>query len=246
MDEHTASDLENMLRVKYSGDAWAFFSQVASTTDTAPRRCDGLAMSLWPSRGLHLHGFEIKVSRSDWLTEIQDPAKAAAFTKFCNFWWIVAPPGIVKLEELPAEWGLQQVTRSGNLRVKKAASLRTPEPIDSGFLAGLCRACFRESSERELEQAYARGRDEHISEVHGELAAARRYKITAERWGDRLKCLRESVREFEEASGIKINDYNGRSLGEDFKRLQTVDTSSERIAFIRSTAEEVLELTSED
>jgi hypothetical protein len=47
-------------------------------------------MSLWPSRGIELHGIEIKVSRNDWLKELGDPAKADEIARFCDRWWVAA------------------------------------------------------------------------------------------------------------------------------------------------------------
>lgn len=40
------------------------------------RSADGIAMSLWPSRGLGIDGIEIKSYRSDWLRELKHPEKA--------------------------------------------------------------------------------------------------------------------------------------------------------------------------
>lgn len=55
-----------------------------------------------------VHGFEIKVSRSDWLSEHRTQGKKSApWRSYCNYWWIVVPRrDIVKPEELPAGWGL--------------------------------------------------------------------------------------------------------------------------------------------
>ena len=157
--KHTDRSVPTLLRDKYSGQAWAFISQVPNATGMAhSRTCDGLAMSLWPSKGLHLHGFEVKVSRSDWLSEIQDLSKSFAFSRYCHYWWIVAPKGIVKLEELPEQWGLQEVTASDNIRVKKPASLLTPELVGPEFLAGLFRSVHRAGTESEIRAAYHQGK----------------------------------------------------------------------------------------
>lgn len=55
-----------------------------------------------------VHGFEIKVSRADWLSEHRTQGeKSAPWRSYCNYWWLVVPnKGIVKPEELPAGWGL--------------------------------------------------------------------------------------------------------------------------------------------
>ena len=105
----------------------------------ARRTADYIAMDMWPSKGLALHGHEVKVSRSDWLCELRDPTKAEAFRQFMDFWWlVVSDKGIVR-NDLPEGWGLMAV--SGNrLRVVKPAPRLTPEPLPKPLLACLLRA----------------------------------------------------------------------------------------------------------
>ena len=242
-EKHTEATLTALLRAKYSGQKWAFASQVADGTGYArSRTADGLAMGLWPSEGLHLHGFEIKVSRSDWLKEIQDPTKSLAFSRHCHFWWIVAPADIVKVEELPAEWGLQCPTTAGNLRVKKAAShCPQPVPVDHDFLAAIFRACLNNSpGEAEIAAARKSGYDAGYSKG----------KEQSEKWGEtdrtraerELSGLKKSLADFEVASGITINMWDGRNLGNAVKLvtevgiggilngLQNVKVQAEKIA----------------
>lgn len=65
------AELEVLLRERYQGRDWAFLLQVPDGTGMAKSRtADALAMGLWPSKGLNLHGFEVKASRSDWLAEL--------------------------------------------------------------------------------------------------------------------------------------------------------------------------------
>jgi len=66
---------------------------------------------LWPSRGLHLMGFEIKAGRGDWLRELKDPGKAEGIAAYCDQWWVVAPAEVIvprrhRLELQPALAGL--------------------------------------------------------------------------------------------------------------------------------------------
>lgn len=114
---------------------WAFMPHVRNAAGfNASRTIDALALHLWPSRGLVLHGYEVKVSRSDFLREIKDPAKAEAFCRLVEFFWIVAPAGVVKKGELPTTWGLVEVHGHGTqedpwrLRTKTAA----PCLLDAG------------------------------------------------------------------------------------------------------------------
>lgn len=113
---------------------YAFLTHVRDEAGfSGSRTMDALAMSLWPSRGLALHGFEVKCSRSDWVKELRTPEKAEKLASRCDYWWlVVADPAIVKPGELPEGWGLLVATPPkideetgrkvlGTLRVVKAA-----------------------------------------------------------------------------------------------------------------------------
>lgn len=71
------------------------------------RRADALYVGFFASRGKRLTGFEVKVARSDWLAELDQPAKAEVWHPHCHSWYVVAPDTeIVRPEELPDGWGL--------------------------------------------------------------------------------------------------------------------------------------------
>lgn len=71
------------------------------------RRADALYVGFFASRGKRLVGHEIKVARSDWLHELDEPAKAEVWEPECHAWYVVAPSTeIVRPEELPEGWGL--------------------------------------------------------------------------------------------------------------------------------------------
>lgn len=122
------------------------------------RTADAVAMDLWPSQGLQLHGHEVKVSRSDWLTELKQPEKCEPVKRYMDRWWLVVSDSkIVKQEELPAGWGLMVVRerpfsrwnpeRRGYdrgveryCRVAVQAPRLTPELVSRSFMAALLRA----------------------------------------------------------------------------------------------------------
>jgi len=113
----------------------------------ATRTADFVAMDLWPSSGLLLHGHEVKVSRSDWLRELADPNKAEAFMQYMDRWWLVVPhPRIVK-DDLPAGWGLM-ARRGGRLAVVISAPTLTPKPMPRSLLAPLLRSAVATSQRR--------------------------------------------------------------------------------------------------
>lgn len=109
----TEADLHKLLRQRYTvlsgnGPRYAYLPHVRSAAGfDAERTLDAVVMDLWPSKGLVLHGFEMKCSRSDWLRELKQPGKSAVFTsRVDRFWIVVASLDIVSLGELPLSWGL--------------------------------------------------------------------------------------------------------------------------------------------
>lgn len=123
---------------------YAYAEQVPSGTSWVRRRLDFMAMDMWPSAGLDLHGFEVKCSRSDWLTELRDPSKADEFKQYMDRWWlVVSDRAFVKPGELPEDWGLIALDKTGGLRTVTPAPRLTPAPMPKKMLAGLLRATQR-------------------------------------------------------------------------------------------------------
>ena len=141
-----SEDVRKALARRFAAPEYAIFYEVGDATGARQHRwADAVAMSLWPSRGLELHGFEIKVSRSDWLSEMRNPAKAEPIARYMNRWWVVTPPGIVKADELPPTWGLYEVKGNGLARVTDAPVL-SPVPIEPPFLAALLRRAHEKAA----------------------------------------------------------------------------------------------------
>jgi len=189
------------------GESSALFEQVGNATGARARRhADLVAMGLWPSRGLWLEGVEVKVSRSDWLSELRQPDKADPIAKFCDFWWLaIGDEAIVKEGELPERWGLL-VLSSGKLVCKKQAPQLEPEPLTRGFISALLRRArdaqeaIRRNAERE---GFNRG-------VESAPQAQETERTNAEH---ELAMIKSSLAEFEKASGLKIDGWNGGKLG---------------------------------
>lgn len=112
------------------------------------RTADAIVVDLWPSSGNLLHGFEVKVSRSDWLTELRDPSKAEAFRPYCDHWWLVVSDAQIAHDGVPDGWGLLAVGRDGVLRVRRAAPKLTREPMPFGMTAALLRAAVKTAERR--------------------------------------------------------------------------------------------------
>jgi hypothetical protein len=85
------------------------------------------------------HGHEVKVSRTDWLSELAKPEKSAPFRRHMHYWWLVAPKEIVR-DDLPEQWGLL-VPHGRTLRVAVPATLIVDvTPMPSSLVGALMRA----------------------------------------------------------------------------------------------------------
>jgi len=127
------------LRTYHNVNQWAFLEQVASSTGFDPRKIDAVAMGMHKSRGLNVHGFEVKISRGDWLRELRQPEKTLAVGKYLDFLWVVADGEVVKPADLAGlGWGWMVPTAYG-VRIVKRAPRRTPEPLDRHFIAAIMR-----------------------------------------------------------------------------------------------------------
>jgi hypothetical protein len=151
MGDITAEDVLDGLRLRYYGGGWVVLPGVRDGTGTqANRRADAIAVSVWPSTGLELHGFEIKVSRSDWLREMKDPWKAEAIAKYCDKWWLaLAEPGIVKPEELPKGWGVMALDKRQHMQVIIQAEKKEPAAVSRAFLASLVYAAQKPNEDKQ-------------------------------------------------------------------------------------------------
>lgn len=145
------AEIRALLRARYPAPEWALIEEVADRTGGASNYADVLAMNLWQSRGHALHGFEIKASRSDWLRELKKPAKAEAISKYCDFWWVVAPKGVVVERELPVSWGLLVATEARLTTAVNAPKLNA-EPMTRAFWASVMRRAHERLHDMAREQ----------------------------------------------------------------------------------------------
>jgi len=135
----TASDVKALLRTRYAHPEWALCFEVANATGATQRRyADAVAMNLFPSRGLALHGFEIKVSKADFMSEIRKPEKSVDVQQYCDHWWIVAPASAVDESLIPTTWGWLRVDGGRLVSAKNAPKLEAKE-MERPFIAALVR-----------------------------------------------------------------------------------------------------------
>lgn len=216
----TAEDLSILLSERYCSPAWAYLPQVRNGTgyQRQTRTADGIAMSLFPSRGLDIHGFEIKISMSDWKAELKNPEKAEEIAKFCDYWWIVTTQelgkNIMEKSYMPDNWGLMVERGTGLYVMKQAKKLDSSKP-DRLFLGAILRkVCEYKTPKAEIQSARIQGYTEGFAE--GKSTAEYNYRHAIEQ----LKELEAEVKKFQESSGICISRYtNGKELGDAVKAV---------------------------
>lgn len=136
------------------------------------RRADLVAISVWASRGRAVDVHEIKISRSDWLTELRKPGKAEAWWPHSTRFWLVVPDvAIVKDGELPDGWGLMTPPRSSRGRVMQV-HVQPVERDPEITLDLLCHLLNKERQAAARERHELRLRTENAERQQGYLQAA--------------------------------------------------------------------------
>lgn len=217
IDHEGGSILRQALRKEYPLPQYAVLYEVANgMSATFNGYADAIVMSLFPSRGLDVHGFEIKTSRTDWLRELKNPAKAEAVARHCDYFWLLTSDDeIASKEEVPATWGLY-VLNGNNLEVRKRAKRLKPVELDRTFVGAMLRRAY-EMAERERRRAIeAIDKEEFVRQTKkkAEKEAEEHFKQDLEISTREHLALKRQVEEFEHASGIKIDMWNGRKMGE--------------------------------
>jgi len=195
----TEQRIFQLLKRRWPWPGYIVLPQVPSATGAACRRyADALVISAYPSRGIYATGVEIKVSRSDWKAELAQPAKAEPVLKYCLYWYVAAPKGLIDPGEVPEQWGLIDCSSHGTRIAKRAPKLSPAKPTWE-FVAGVARrlaeqVITREEHDRLLQEE----RDKCAKDAE---KAMQLYLVES-----RLRDLQETVDTFERASGVKIAD----------------------------------------
>ena len=194
------------IRRHYKTDEYAVMFEVGNKTGASVRRhADAVVMNLWPSRGLLIEGIEVKVTRSDWRREIENPEKAELISQYCDKWWIIAPEGIVQEHEVPALWGWMTASDKG-LRVRKAAPQKSHSeitPLDRGFVAAMLRRAS--SADADMIAAMV---EKRVAEREGKIS-----EIVAQQVNERTRAfakIEEKAKALKEA-GLDLNGWEDAS-----------------------------------
>jgi hypothetical protein len=195
-----------MIQERHRGSQWAVFYEIHDSTGAGQRgSCDAMAFNLWPSQGFEIHGFEIKVSRSDFQNEIRNPDKSERFKRFCDRWWLVGSSRSIVKGDLPEGWGFMWA-RSGKLVVSKGAPKLEPEPIPIGMRAAILRRAAEGNTPAAVQQKWR-----EIGVEQGKHQAEQKI-IRLQRSLDHAQGM---ISTFQEATGIEMSTYkhDGPKIG---------------------------------
>lgn len=226
----TAGDICNALRERYKQPEWALFFEVGNGTGGNCRRhADALAMNMYPSRGLSIIGFEIKVSRSDLKRELETPDKAEEIARFCNEWWLVVPEGLIKEDDLiPATWGVLECKDGQIIRTKKKATQLEPIPVTKQFMAAILR-----SSNKVDDNALNAVKNEACKEYYKNLEEDVKSRVDIET--RRLREIVKNYEEFERLTGENFRGYTDvEGMAERWKMAKNLETLYGKHGQIRS------------
>lgn len=227
-----------MLRNRYTCPEWSLVTEVGNNGSGSSRYADAIAVNTWSSRGYVIHGFELKHSRGDWLSELKQPGKSEPIMKLCDQWWLVCEAEIIKKGELPLGWGLLVPnSQRDTMRVKIQAPMLDHVPLTRAFVASLMRRAMQQSSSTEcLDVQFQRGREAGRTDNTYDL------KRIASDHDDLVK----KVREFECASGLTIRyGYDMEKLGAIVKHIMVYGTPQEITERLLYTAKSTVKLLEE-
>jgi hypothetical protein len=191
-----AHDLFLRLQGTFSAPAYITLEEVRDATGfDGNRTADAMAISLYRSRGKAIYGFEMKVSRNDWLKELKQPEKAESIMRYCNYWGLVVPDkSIVKDGELPPSWGMY-VAQKNRLKCVVPCPKLDPLPMSMTMLTALAYA---------IQQKHVKQDEAALNKARNEGYEQGSKRTDGEYWRKSYEELRVKVEAFEKASGLNV------------------------------------------
>lgn len=134
-----SNEVLDCLAERYCAPEWVFTKELSLVPGIIRyRRADAVAMNCGNTEpwGQSVIGFEVKVSRSDFLAEIKDPKKRQETYSGCDVVFLAVPKGLVKVEEVPLDLGIiecwsKQVEAYGQTKTVRYTRIkRKPEGMD--------------------------------------------------------------------------------------------------------------------
>src|SRR5438105_798019 len=92
-----------------SPSEWLFFRELRVGTgrrNAGAQRLDAFALNTLPHTAMKRICYEVKTSRSDFLSELKHPLKRRIGMRYSNEFYFVTPANLVSAVEIPADCGL--------------------------------------------------------------------------------------------------------------------------------------------
>lgn len=200
--------------------------------------CDAIYVGFTSTSGRILVGHELKVSRSDWLRELNSPGKSDGWADECHEWWlVVSDPVIVKEGELPAGWGLmapgKSVTRM-NVVTKPERKPRTHIPSWTAVRSIMARQDTLRA--QAIHNVRLKLQREGLDEIETKVRQRMDLKLAdLEANGQLLDGARSRLRQLEEALGVRVQFKDGpayynqasldelKQVGEVLRQVRTIN-----------------------
>lgn len=196
----TARELANAIRLRYEPPEW----HVEDEVTLAGRRLDLVALNMWTTRNHRIVGFEIKVSRGDWVRELDAFQKSEDWCAVVDAFYVVTPPKLIRDGELPDGWGLLELSGS-RMMTRKHAAVREgvsviPREIAARFLS---RMAAKDSAIEREARWHANDKLREEADARARETLGRQYE------GDRkeLAELRAQYDEIVKALGVERHDW---------------------------------------
>lgn len=238
-------DIWSILRGRYPEHEYALMREVRDKAGfDASRSADYIAVNLYPSRGLSMHGIELKSFRSDWLNELKNPKKAENIFQYCDYFWLLTGDDkVAKIEEIPQAWGWLCI-KGERIFTKKHAPILKPKPISKSFLCAMLKRASDKSGFVHKDSI-----KDKIEEAGNEARRQNEIKIT--RLTSELTEIKKNVLEFEKASGVYLSRLasehfwdDAKKMGEAFKFIHDsggIESIKTQLLGLEETASKVLE-----
>lgn len=213
--------LTTLIARRFPPPEFVLFFEVEGMAQGRSRFADAVAFGIWPSRGLALHGFEVKNDRRDWLRELRDPSKAEAVMQHCDRWWLVTSENVAKLEEIPEQWGWLEAKGGKLFQRKDAPKQVRSATIQRHFAASLLRRVNDTTVPKPVVQQMIEERVEAMrASIERQQVPAGAREMVAE-----LDRLRKVVADFERASGIQLHQWgDGENIAKDVALAMRIRT----------------------
>jgi hypothetical protein len=227
----TSDDIRKALSETYTSPEWYLGFEVGNSTGANCRRhADAVAINAYPSKGFEIRGFEIKVSKQDLKSELENGIKSDEIARFCDYWFLAVPKGLTDGFTLPPTWGVIEYM-DGKLRQKvRAEKLDKTQPT-IGFLC-----------------AMLRGRERTVINAASKVTADRERQIRRDAlYGVKnaekeLHNLREKLTEINAATGISLDTWEPtRQIIDRLNAAKSLDIIARNIRFLEKSAKGLME-----